>query len=143
VLVVLASIVLGEFAFRKEYAEQLWWRAVAFNDDAPRFLRATVGVAVVLFAFGLRQLLRPAPPILKLPTDAELDEASDVIQHQRTCSAYLAYLGDKEILWSADRSAFLMYAVQGRTWISLHDPIGPPEAVPGLIKRFLECADDV
>jgi phosphatidylglycerol lysyltransferase len=144
-LVVLASVVLGEFAFRKEYkdySQQFWW-GVAFNEDAPRFVRATVGVAVVLFAFGVRQLLRPAVPVLRLPTEPELDEVGAVIGSQRFCSAYLAYLGDKALLWNEDRSAFLMYAVQSRTWVSLHDPVGPPEAVPGLIRRFLELADDV
>jgi phosphatidylglycerol lysyltransferase len=144
VLVVAASIVLGEFALREEYrqyADQLFWR-VAFNQNAPRFLRATIGVCVVLFAFGVRQLLQPAAGELQLPTDADLASADTAIQSQRSCSAFLAYLGDKGLLWNADRSAFLMYAVQGRTWVALHDPVGPPEAVPGLIRQFLELTDE-
>jgi phosphatidylglycerol lysyltransferase len=141
-LVVLASVVLGEFAFRKEYSGEFWWR-VAFNADESRFLRATLGVAIVLFAFGLRQLLQPAAPSLRLPTDAELREVDAIVRSQLFCSPYLAYLGDKELLWNDDRTAFIMYGVQGRTWVSLHDPVGPPDAVPGLIRRFLELADEV
>src|SRR5262249_36098281 len=40
------------------------------------------------------------------------------------------------------RSAFLMYGVRGRTWVALHDPVGPPDATPGLIRQFLELVDD-
>jgi phosphatidylglycerol lysyltransferase len=70
-----------------------------------------------------------------------LDETDRAIQSQRSSSSYLVYLGDKALLWNDDRSAFLMYSVQGRTWVALHDPVGPPEAAPGLIGRFLEMVD--
>jgi phosphatidylglycerol lysyltransferase len=54
---------LGLFAFRHDaYSGQLWWR-FALNGDAPRFLRASVemGVVVLLFALG-RLLGRRAAP---------------------------------------------------------------------------------
>jgi phosphatidylglycerol lysyltransferase len=35
-----------------------------------------------------------------------------------------------------------MYSVRGRTWVALHDPVGPPDATPGLIRRVLEMVDD-
>ena len=35
-----------------------------------------------------------------------------------------------------------MYGVQGRTWVALGDPVGPDEAVSGLIRQFLERCDD-
>ena len=141
-LVVLGSVVLGWFVYRDvQYSDQLWWR-FQFRGDAPRFLRATVGVAVALAAIGLRLLLSPAIPPLKLPGRAELDEADGPIRSQHSTSAYLVYLADKALLWNADRTAFLMYAVQGRTWVALHDPVGPDDAVPGLIGQFLELVDD-
>lgn len=142
ILVVLASVVLGDFAFRQvRYSEELWWR-FAFRADASRFLRSTVGVSIVLLAVGLRQLLRPAVPVLPVPTDRDLDPLAQVIASQRTASAYLVYLRDKGVLWNADRTGFLMYGVQGRTWVALHDPVGPPSVVPGLIRQFLELVDD-
>jgi phosphatidylglycerol lysyltransferase len=141
-LVVLGSVLLGTFVFRHvQYSDQLWWR-FQFRGDAPRFLRATVGVAVILLAVGLRMLLNPAVPPLPLPSNDELTEAERPIHAQRSSSAYLVYLGDKALLWNRDRTAFLMYAVQGRTWVALHDPVGPPEEAPGLIGRFLELVDD-
>ena len=141
-LVVLGSVVLGWFVHRDvQYSDQLWWR-FQFRADAPRFLRATVGVAIALAAVGLRMLLSPAVPPLRLPDRPELDEADGPVRSQRSTSAYLVYLGDKALLWNADRTAFLMYAVQGRTWVALHDPVGPPKAVPGLIGQFLQLVDD-
>jgi len=35
-----------------------------------------------------------------------------------------------------------MYAVQGRTWVALGDPVGPPDRAPALVRAFLERADD-
>ena len=35
-----------------------------------------------------------------------------------------------------------MYAVKGRTWVALGDPVGPESAAADLIRRFLERCDD-
>jgi phosphatidylglycerol lysyltransferase len=142
-LIVSGSIVLGIFAFRDvQYSDQLWWR-FEFRADAPRFLRATIGLAVALAAIGLRILLSPARRPLPLPTRDELTRADEVIAMDSSASSYLVHLGDKALLWNDARTAFLMYAVQGRTWVALHDPIGPPQEASGVIGRFLELVDDI
>lgn len=35
-----------------------------------------------------------------------------------------------------------MYGVQGRTWAALGDPVGPPDRIGALVRRFLERCDD-
>jgi phosphatidylglycerol lysyltransferase len=35
-----------------------------------------------------------------------------------------------------------MYAIQGRTWVLLHDPVAPVGDVPGLLRSFLDRVDD-
>ena len=35
-----------------------------------------------------------------------------------------------------------MYGVQGRTWVALGDPVGPPDRLAGLVRLFLERCDD-
>jgi phosphatidylglycerol lysyltransferase len=141
-LVVVGSVVLGVFAFKNvQYSNEFFWR-FSFRAEAPRFLRATVGVAVVLLAVGIRQLLRPSAPPLPRPSVEDLEQAGRVIAGQRSVSAYLVYLRDKALLWNDDRTAFLMYALRGRTWVALYDPVGPARAVPGLIRSFLELVDD-
>jgi phosphatidylglycerol lysyltransferase len=55
---------LGLFAYRHDtYSGQLWWR-FALNGDAPRFLRASVGMGIVILLFALGRLLghRGPPP---------------------------------------------------------------------------------
>ncbi|HVH13089.1 MAG TPA: bifunctional lysylphosphatidylglycerol flippase/synthetase MprF, partial [Longimicrobium sp.] len=142
VAVVGAAVWLGFFAFKHvEYSDELWWR-FALNQDAPRALRATMLAVVLLLAFGVMRLLRPAPPAILLPTDAELEHAQALIDRQSSTVPYLAWLRDKTLLFSDDGEAFLMSAVQGRTWVCMGDPVGEPRAVTALIHRFFERCDD-
>lgn len=142
VAVVGASVWLGLFAFRHvEYSSDLWWRFAA-NQDAPRALRASVGAMVAVLAFGVARLLRPAPPEIAPPTDAELAVAEGLIARQPSTTPYLVYLRDKALLFTPGRDAFLMYGVQGRSWIAMGEPVGDPRAATGLIRQFLARCDD-
>ena len=140
--VVLASVALGLFAYRHvEYSNQLWW-VFEERQDAPRFLRATVGVLVAMLAVGLRQLLRPPAAEVEVPDARQLADAARVIAAQGQTAANLVFLRDKALMWTDARDAFLMYGVQGRTWVALGDPVGPRGPAEPLVKRFLEHADD-
>jgi phosphatidylglycerol lysyltransferase len=55
---------------------------------------------------------------------------------------FLVFLRDKSILFDEERQGFVMYAVQGRTWVALGDPVGADERMPALIQMFLERCDD-
>lgn len=138
--VVAASTWLGFFAYRHvTYSSSLWWR-FALTADAPRFLRATVAVMILTLTVGVRQLLRPVfrPPA---PPDPEsMVDVDRVIALQPHTTAYLAYLGDKAFVWNGDRSAFIMYAVHGRSCVALGDPVGSPGEARELLRRFLETA---
>jgi phosphatidylglycerol lysyltransferase len=137
-----ASIWLGFFAFKHvDYSRQLWWQ-FEVQGDASRFLRASVGAAIVLLLFGFTRLIRPAPHEAPLPTDADLNDAAKAIAAQSSTSPYLAYLRDKALLFNDERTAFIMYGVQGRTWVALGDPVGPEDQFGGLLRRFLERCDD-
>ncbi|HET6896859.1 MAG TPA: phosphatidylglycerol lysyltransferase domain-containing protein, partial [Vicinamibacteria bacterium] len=50
--------------------------------------------------------------------------------------------GDKSLLFDEERTGFVMYGVQGRTWVALGDPVGPPDRTKALVRAFLERADD-
>jgi len=92
--------------------------------------------------FGVRQLLRPPRPVVALPDADELDAATRVIARQGRTLPNLVFLRDKALLWDETRTAFMMYAVQGRTWVALGDPVGPEEAAEPLVKTCLERCDD-
>ncbi|HEX8360406.1 MAG TPA: bifunctional lysylphosphatidylglycerol flippase/synthetase MprF [Longimicrobium sp.] len=142
VAVVGASVWLAFFAFSHvEYSSELWWRFAA-NQDAPRALRASVGATVAIMAFGVFRLLRPAPPEIVPPTGEELAAAAAAIERQPSTVPYLVYLHDKSLLFNEDRSAFLMYGVQGRTWVAMGDPVGEHREATELIRRFFGRCDD-
>jgi phosphatidylglycerol lysyltransferase len=140
--VVLASVVLGLFAFQHvEYSRELWWQ-FAFEAEASRFLRASVGVGVALLVFGLSRLLRPAPPEMRPPTSEERAAAEKVIAGQEATLPYLVFMGDKALLFDEERTGFVMYGVRGGTWAALGDPVGSPAKAAALVRAFLERADD-
>ncbi|MEO8035874.1 MAG: lysylphosphatidylglycerol synthase domain-containing protein, partial [Acidobacteriota bacterium] len=61
-LVLISSAWLGFFSYKHvEYSNELLWH-FSFRADAPRFLRASVGVVVALLIFSIRHLLRPTRP---------------------------------------------------------------------------------
>jgi phosphatidylglycerol lysyltransferase len=138
----IASIWLGFFAFKHvDYGNELWWR-FALQGEASRFLRATVGSAVVFLLVALRQLMGVAPHDAPTATPAELEDAARVIASQSSTFPCLVYLADKALLFNEDRSAFVMYGVKGHTWVALGDPVGPVDRLPGLVRAFLERCDD-
>jgi lysylphosphatidylglycerol synthetase-like protein (DUF2156 family) len=54
---------LGFFSYKHvEYSSDLWWQFSLRRGDAPRFLRASIGVFAVLMLVAIRRLLRPAAP---------------------------------------------------------------------------------
>jgi phosphatidylglycerol lysyltransferase len=137
-----ASVWLGFFAFKHvEYSHELWWQ-FELGQEASRFLRSSVGAAVALALFGFGRLMRPAPHEAPEPTDADLEAAGPVIASQAATFPYLVYLRDKALLFDEDLKGFVMYGVQGRTWVALGDPVGPPDRRAELVRLFLERCDD-
>jgi phosphatidylglycerol lysyltransferase len=141
VLAVAGATALGAFAFQHvDYSVDLWWR-FATVADAPRFLRAMVGVSVVLMAYAVARLLRPTAASPAPPSSRELDRARLVARKAQVAEAHLALLGDKSLLFSASDASFLMYGVRGRSWIALGDPVGLPGEAAELAWRFKGLAD--
>nr|WP_322011733.1 bifunctional lysylphosphatidylglycerol flippase/synthetase MprF [Paraburkholderia sp. J12] len=128
------------FAFRDvQYSQHLWWQ-FAFDERAPRALRATLGAVVFASALASWQLMRPAAGRFVKPADIDLAEAARIVRAQERSDAGLALMGDKNFLFSDSRNAFLMYAKRGRTWAALHDPVGPRDEWPALIRAFVTLA---
>jgi phosphatidylglycerol lysyltransferase len=136
------SVWLGLFAFKHvAYRDELWWR-FAIKGEASRFLRASVGAGVLVTLVALARLIRVAPHDVAEPSDADLDDAERVIAGQSATVPNLALVRDKGLLFNEDRSGFVMYAVQGRTWVALGNPVGPASCHAPLIRQFLERCDD-
>jgi phosphatidylglycerol lysyltransferase len=141
ILVLLGSIWLGVFSYKHvEYSHDLWWH-FAFSGDAPRSLRATVGAIGTALVFATARLLSPAPPEPRLPDATDLDKACNVIVQAQNASANLALLGDKALLFSENGNAFIMYGIEGRSWVALGDPVGPEEESTELVWQFRALCD--
>ncbi|WP_158266463.1 bifunctional lysylphosphatidylglycerol flippase/synthetase MprF [Allosphingosinicella deserti] len=137
--VICASLFLGFFSYKDvDYHGSLWWQ-VQPSADAPRFLRASVGVGLVAFWLAVRRLSRPAPP---RHAEALPDHVWDrALAGAASSEAHLARTGDKSFVVSDAGDAFLMYRVRGRSFIAMGAPIGPQERWKELVWKFRELAD--
>lgn len=134
--VLLGSIWTGVFNYRyEEYSADLW-TTFDLVEDAARFLRSTFGATVTLLVFSIVSLLSPAQPETEFPGPAELAKAMEVIRKSRRAGAALALMGDKALYFSKKNDAFLMYAIEGRSWIVLGDPVGEGKDREDLALRF-------
>jgi phosphatidylglycerol lysyltransferase len=139
--VIAGSIWLGFFVHaHREYSRELWWEFSLFAD-APRFLRASVGVVAGALFFAVAHLLRPARPRAVPPGAEAMQMARAIVAGSPRASARLALLGDKSFLFNEDGRAFIMYAVAGRCCVAMGDPVGPADTHAELVWRFRELCD--
>jgi phosphatidylglycerol lysyltransferase len=140
-IVISTAVWIGFFANRHvDYSHALWW-TFAFEADAPRMLRASLVVVLLAAAFLAMNLLRPARPEPGVASLEDLTRARGLITSCSQALANAVLSGDKRLLFSAACDAFLMYQINGRSWIALGDPIGAREAQEELVWRFRELSD--
>lgn len=139
VLLVSAVAVLF-FAYKDvDYAHELWWQ-FEFSAEAPRGLRALLGLTILALGLAAWSLLRPLAPPAAEASEDEIERARAIFARQTDTQGQLALMGDKNLMFSADGKAFIMYGRQGRSWIALGDPVGERSSWPELVWRFVETA---
>ncbi len=116
--------------------------ASASTETLPGRCAPLVGVISVALFLALARLLRPAAtePVLP-PGKDDLVKLLPVIARSKKTYANLALLGDKRLLISPSGKSFIMYAIEGRSWIALGDPIGEADECRELIWQFREMCD--
>jgi phosphatidylglycerol lysyltransferase len=140
-VVLLCSLWLGLFSYKHvEFSGDLWWQFTVAGN-ASRFLRATVGAVAVMLFFAVARMLSPSTPTLSGRKQEDLERARPIVQNSPRTYADLALLGDKSFLFSQNGNAFIMYGREGRTWVSMGDPIGQEEEWQELTWQFRELAD--
>jgi phosphatidylglycerol lysyltransferase len=139
--VIAAAVWILMLAYRHvEYSRELWW-TFAFDANAPRALRATLVVVLLATTFLLLNLLQPARPEPAVATDEDIERARKIINRADLTIANAALSGDKRLLFNDAGDAFVMYQVNGRSWIALGDPVGPRGKCEELVWRFRELSD--
>ena len=132
---------LAFFSYRNlDFTSPVWWEFTG-RGDAPRSLRAMVGVLGALMLFALSRKLRHAEADPELPSPRQLDLAARIAAESADTIANLALVGDKSLLFSDSGRSMIMYAIAGRSWIALGDPLGPEAEQSELAWRFRESAD--
>jgi len=134
------STVSGIHAYRHlPYGNQLWWE-FALHGDAPRFLRASFATGVVVAGVAISRLLhRPVRTagLARLPDEV----FARATAHCPRSDANLALTGDKRFLVHPAGDAFVMFRPQGRTWVVMGDPVGPPERWADLCWQLRRTSD--
>ena len=141
ILIFVASIWLGLFSYKHvAFRPTLWWR-FSLRGDAPRFMRATAGMLGATLLLAMWQLMRP---VLRKHGPRGAMDGERILalaaRHPGTY-AYLALLGDKQFLFNAQESAFVMYAHAGRCCVALGDPVGSYQEQEDLVWEFKDHCD--
>jgi phosphatidylglycerol lysyltransferase len=140
VAVIAFSIWLGLLSHKHvEYSNQLWWH-FELNADAPRFLRVTTAVVIFMLLFFFSRLFK-AKAQISSGSGITLEKIEPIVKLSPKTYAWLALTGDKKFLCSDAQTAFIMYAVQGRSWIAMGDPVGPQDQWQELLWNFTELCD--
>ncbi|MEZ5533264.1 MAG: bifunctional lysylphosphatidylglycerol flippase/synthetase MprF [Steroidobacteraceae bacterium] len=140
-IIVALSVWVGFLANRHvPYTNELWW-TFALHGDAPRMLRASLAVIVLLAGFVAANLLQPAPAEPHTPQPSERARIDVALAHADASLANAVLAGDKRVLFHGDADAFLMYQVAGKSWIALGDPVGTPSQRQDLVWAFRQLVD--
>ena len=142
VVVAVVTTWLAFFSYQNvDFTSPVWWE-FSGRGDAPRSLRAMIGVLGALMLFALSRKLRHAEAEPDLPSARQLDIASRIAADSPDTIANLALLGDKSLMFSETGQSMIMYGISGRSWVALGDPLGPESERGELAWRFRESADE-
>lgn len=139
--VLLGAFWLLLFSYRHvDYSHDLWW---LFSPEAmaSRGLRALGSVVGIVAVSGFAYLLRPVRIAAGVPSDDELRKAQELAIQAPGTHGHLAQLRDKSLLFHPSGEAFLMYAIEGASWVVMGDPIGKESCFDELLWQFRELCD--
>lgn len=107
--------------------------------DTYHLLTSALGLFTLVVTAYL--FLRPAHPRARLsPQDAERIVTLLAKQGDRDSLGYFALRNDKSVIWSPTGKACVCYRVVSGVMLAAGDPIGDPEAWPGVIGAFMNEA---
>ena len=77
-------------------------------------------------AYVATNLMRPASAEPGVISSEDIASVRSLIAASSQAVANAALSGDKRLLFSNARDAFMMYQINGRSWVALGDPVGTP-----------------
>ncbi len=116
--------------------------SVTFYDELGMLPWAIGSVTVTLILLAAWALFRPLAPSHSLPAQHERQAARDLVRrHGSDTLAYFKLRRDTQYLFSADGRAFLGYRIEGSVMVVSGDPLGPDDALPGLVRSAFSLAE--
>lgn len=112
------------------------WSGTAIDPEVGASLSFTLLAGAWAGRRGVRSFKLFRPTVAA----QDLNRAEQILQQAGTASAALYRLGDKQLMFSQNGSAFIMYAQQGRSLVALFDPVGAREEWQGLVRQFIAMA---
>jgi len=123
-----------------QFSREMWWE-FAFDEDAPRVMRAGMLTFLLAAGYMVWLLLSPSRQAPPLPDPEMVERAATIANKSPDTLANLALLSDKQLLFHPAGDAFIMYQSSGRSLIALGDPIGNPARFEELGWSFRELCD--
>jgi phosphatidylglycerol lysyltransferase len=134
-----APVVHLESAIRMSVHTLAWMRLmqhIPLTPQAHWFLNAVPWLSLSALAFGVVQVLRPVATTL-LPAPLEREEVQALVRRWGTGPiSYFALTSEKSYYFDSSHRAVLAYRLAGNVAVVAGDPIGPPDALPGLVGEF-------
>jgi lysyl-tRNA synthetase, class II len=98
-----------------------------------------IGTLLMIAYVIFRPLAAPRTPT----SPAARQVASELVRaHGADTLAFFKLRADGHYIFSEDRRAFVAYAIENGVLLLSGDPVGPPDAIPGLLGRVRQFADD-
>jgi lysyl-tRNA synthetase class 2 len=123
---------------RETYDSLLWQPGPLDFRDELGGIDEAVGVAGLLLLLSCAYLVfRPLAVPRSLPGEESRRAARELVRsHGSDTLAYFKLRRDQHYLFSADRQAFLGYRVEAGVLLVSGDPVGPDDALPGLLREL-------
>jgi phosphatidylglycerol lysyltransferase len=135
------SVALGLWCYQSTPFDGGLFTRVGYHADPARFIRGTALLGAAILWIAARRLTGAVRPRSSRPDPDTLDALRPLIEAAPNTLARLALSGDKSILTSPGGEAFVMWASEGRSMVTLGDPVGDLEAGRALLWRLREHAD--
>lgn len=106
------------------------------------FLDSLYLMTSTAFLYSLYAVFRPVLYVYRTHP-REMDRARQILsRHGRSSQDFFKARPDKSYFFSADEQSFLAYRVGRSLAVVLGDPVGPGEAIEGIVRDFSRFCDD-
>ncbi|BAV58762.1 phosphatidylglycerol lysyltransferase domain-containing protein [Candidatus Endomicrobiellum trichonymphae] len=137
------SVWIGFFVNRQDTFSWVhlgvFFKNILSTTDAARFLRASLGMGIIIFIAVLEQISRN---LFKKPVSFTKRDIKNIVDSSDYTYSFNALASDKSYIVNDEKDAFIMYAKSKGSLIALGDPIGKSERRNELLWQFKEIADN-